>query len=179
MTTERSIHRGGVRRTQSKIKNITNARPKLKKILPPAHPQRLARAEAPERSRSHSASRSRRRQPARAIRRRRHIGVRGDSSNGALQRRSLGGVLSGVLGGGGGGGGGGGSEDGGSRGSSGRSGGGGRGRGRGGGLEVRLRGDLFPLAPAVEVDERLHAPPFFDFALEPHEVDGLGAEREC
>ena len=32
---------------------------------------------------------------------------------------------------------------------------------------------VLPFTPAVEVDESLHAAPFFDFALEPDEVDGL------
>ncbi len=41
--------------------------------------------------------------------------------------------------------------------------------GYGGGL-----GEVFPFAPAVEVDEGLHAAPFHYFAGEPVEVDGLG-----
>lgn len=37
-----------------------------------------------------------------------------------------------------------------------------------------LRREVLPLAPAVEVDQGLHAAPFHDLALEPDEVDGLG-----
>lgn len=34
--------------------------------------------------------------------------------------------------------------------------------------------EILPFAPAVEVDQGLHAAPFHDFAGEPFEVDGLG-----
>lgn len=34
-------------------------------------------------------------------------------------------------------------------------------------------GEIFPFAPAVEVDEGLHAAPFHDFSFQPHEVYGL------
>lgn len=36
-----------------------------------------------------------------------------------------------------------------------------------------LGGVLFPLSPALIVDECLHAAPFHDLALEPNKVDGL------
>lgn len=46
-----------------------------------------------------------------------------------------------------------------------------------GGGGFRLRGfglrEIFPFAPAVKVDEGLHAAPFHDFAGEPFEVHGL------
>ena len=42
----------------------------------------------------------------------------------------------------------------------------------GGGFDGR-RGEVLPLVPAVEVDERLHAAPFHDFAFQPGEADGL------
>lgn len=42
-----------------------------------------------------------------------------------------------------------------------------------GGLGGRGLGEVFPFAPAVEVDEGLHAAPFHDLAFEPDEVDGL------
>jgi hypothetical protein len=39
---------------------------------------------------------------------------------------------------------------------------------------VGLRGGkVFPLAPSVEINEGLHATPFFDFTFEPDEVHGL------
>lgn len=54
----------------------------------------------------------------------------------------------------------------------------------GGGLGLRLglggggggggsRREIFPFAPAIEVDEGLHAAPFHYFAFEPDEIDGL------
>lgn len=36
-----------------------------------------------------------------------------------------------------------------------------------------LGGKVFPLAPAVKIDEGLHAAPFHHFPLEPNEIDGL------
>ena len=42
---------------------------------------------------------------------------------------------------------------------------------------IRLGGEIFPFAPAVEVDEGLHAAPFHYFAGEPFEVDGLEKEK--
>ena len=45
------------------------------------------------------------------------------------------------------------------------------------GLLVRIRRlrvtELFPFAPAIKVDERLHAAPFHHFAREPFKVDRL------
>lgn len=46
-------------------------------------------------------------------------------------------------------------------------------RGRG----LGLLGKVLPFAPAVEVDEGLHAAPFHDFALQPDKVDGLDGEE--
>ena len=46
--------------------------------------------------------------------------------------------------------------------------------GLGSGLGGFGLGEIFPFAPAVEVDEGLHAAPFHDFAFEPDEVGGLG-----
>lgn len=33
--------------------------------------------------------------------------------------------------------------------------------------------EVFPLAPAVVIDESLHATPFGDFPFKPYKVDGL------
>lgn len=41
-----------------------------------------------------------------------------------------------------------------------------------GGAVCRVR-EVFPFAPAVEIDESLHAAPFHDLALEPDIADGL------
>ena len=43
---------------------------------------------------------------------------------------------------------------------------------------IRLGGEILPFAPAVEVDEGLHAAPFHYFAGEPFEVDGLDGGKE-
>lgn len=46
----------------------------------------------------------------------------------------------------------------------------------GGGLLAGLflgEGEVLPCAPAVKVDEGLHAAPFHDFALQPDKVDRL------
>lgn len=43
---------------------------------------------------------------------------------------------------------------------------------------ITLGGEILPFAPAVEVDEGLHAAPFHYLACEPFEVDGLERRRE-
>lgn len=40
-------------------------------------------------------------------------------------------------------------------------------------VRLFLGGQTLPFAPAVEVDQRLHAAPFGDFAFHPHKVDRL------
>lgn len=47
--------------------------------------------------------------------------------------------------------------------------------GRGPLVLLQLGREVLPLAPAVKVDECLHAAPLHDLALEPDEVDGLCA----
>jgi len=45
-----------------------------------------------------------------------------------------------------------------------------------GGWALRRNGrttEVFPFAPAIIVNEGLHAAPFGDFAFEPHKVDRL------